>query len=148
MLAERPHDEPALLAAPGILQQMVYNSLLGFHASLPLAVGHLYQRLEDAFDGQGLRPAEGEALLLLGFECHVSRVAVLVEQGLESASVKSADILQRLGDGRPSESKLKRDVRRADGVCGQPHLFRDQHVFRDLKWQPYSWKKTLRVRFD
>lgn len=83
MLAQRPDNIPAFLAASSILQQPVHKPLLHVPASLPLSLGNLDQRLKDTLDGEGFWLPQSEALLLLGLECDVTRVANLVVQFLE-----------------------------------------------------------------
>ena len=96
MLAKRPHNKPAFLTAPGILEQPVHQSLLCFAATLTLAVCNFDQVLIHTFDGERFRFPQGKALLLLGFEGHITSVAMFVIDSLERLVVESADLPQSL----------------------------------------------------
>ena len=83
MLAQSPHNEATLLSSSCILQQSIDDPLLSFDASVSLTVGDLDQGLKYALDGERLRLAKRQTLSLLGFECHISSIAMLVVQRLQ-----------------------------------------------------------------
>lgn len=112
MLTKRAHHEAALLAASRILQQTVYKTLLRLAAPLALAVCNFHQVLVHSFDRQRFGLPEREALLLLGFECNVSSVAVLVVDRLERPVVQAADLPEGFRNGRAPESQLERNIGR------------------------------------
>lgn len=121
VLAQRPDNITALLAASSILQQPVYKPLLHVPAPLPLSFGNLDQRLKHTLDGERLWLSQRKALFLFGLECDVTWVANLVVQFLECPVVQPASLFECLGDGGAPKPQLHRDVRRRDGIRGQPN---------------------------
>lgn len=97
MLTKSSDNEAAFLASSSILQQPVHDPLFSFSASLSLAGGDLDKRLVYCFYGERLRLSQREALLLLGFEGYVSRIAIFVVQNLQRSIVQATDLSQGLG---------------------------------------------------
>lgn len=106
MLTECPDNEAALFPASCILQQSVHETLLGICAALALDIGNFNQATVYTLDRERLGLSQGEALLLLRLECHVSRISVLVIDSLEGSVVQSTDLLQCFGNRRPSQPQL------------------------------------------
>lgn len=148
MLTKSPYNKSTLFATSRILQHSVYQSLLGLAASYPLTVRNLDETLIYALNRQRLRFPQGEALLLLCLESHVSCVAVLVIDGFKRSAVKPTDLLQSFRYRRSTQAKLERYVWRRDCVCRQPHLLRVRIGNPKTGREPYRWQKTRWVSLN
>ena len=111
VLTESPDNISTLFRSSCILKESIHYTLLDFATPGALGTCDLDKSLINAFDSEGLRLSQRKALLFLGLESYVTRIAYFIVQSLESLAIKAAYLFERFRNGRATEPKLQRYVR-------------------------------------